>query len=114
MNTEQQAAGPVEPDQVLDLDLASIGVRLVDDDGRLAIVLYDEGGVAYLTVRANPDAESVLRRLRVALERLEPEVKRRTIGYRPVLGPTSTPVGTPWSHVPLTGPTPWPPKLSEP
>lgn len=96
MNTEQQAAVPAEPGEMLDLDLATVKARLVDDDdGRIVIALEDADGVAYLSVRANIDAESAVRRLRLALERLEPEVRRRTIGYRA-------------EHILLTGPTPWP------
>lgn len=104
MQSTPPTPAEADPEQMLDLDLATTKARLIEDDGRIVIALADNYGVAYLSVRANADAESAVRRLRLALERLESEVKRRTVGYRATPGPTSTPVGTPWLHGPLTGP----------
>lgn len=85
----EQTPAEADPEQMLDLDLETITARLVDDDGRIVVALQDADGVAYLSVRDNPGAERALRRLRIALERLEPEVRRRTVGWRqgPFTGP---------------------------
>lgn len=85
----------VGPEQVVDLDLATIKATVGEDDGQLTIALGDDlrSSEAWLNVRATPDAWLAVRRLVRQLEALEPEIRAATVGYQ---------------HGPLTGPVAWP------
>jgi hypothetical protein len=86
VNTTPPETGPY---QVLDLDIRRVQARLDDTDEGLVIVLTDGDVEVHMAVRRNDDAWLHNRAAARALEQLEPEIRRRTIG---------------WLHGPHTGP----------
>lgn len=82
---ERDLWAPDDVDQeIVDMDLAGVGVALLDTDEGLFLVLHGGDDTAvHLQIRRNADAWLAVDRLAERIKAQVPEVRIKTLGYRP-------------------------------
>lgn len=77
------AANPLGPTRVVFLDPEKTQVELADDDDGLFLVLYDDDLVVHLQLPRTAAAAGLARRIGWDIVNVVPEVRIKTLGYRP-------------------------------